>query len=197
MRLWSIQPRLLWDQLEQEGAISGNPAFVWPEFWHAYDWMMVQMRHRIRPSPRPGMLPMWAWARWTGTQTRPDLRSRGHLESGTSGVRLEFDVDPARVLLSDFELWHYVLGYWYLAANDAEDVYVDAALTAKRLDPFRQKLLADDYWHRQILASWERIFDLQGTTIKRGWPPEHKSIQAVLWEIRREDVRRVQFFVAR
>ncbi|HYF62043.1 MAG TPA: DUF3841 domain-containing protein [Herpetosiphonaceae bacterium] len=197
MRLWSIQPRVLWDTLQAEGSLSGNPAYVWPGFWAAYDWMMLQMRRRIGPPPQPATLPMWAWARWTAASPRPDLRSRGHLERGTAGVRMELEVDPARVLLSDFELWHYALNYWYLDATDQEEIYVEAALEARRLNPYRQEPLADEDWHLRILASWDRIFDLDGSAMKRGWPPERKSIQAVLWEIRRNDVRRVQFFSAR
>ena len=38
----------------------------------------------------------------------------GHLPKGERGVRLELQVADDRVLLSDFDLWHYVLNYWYL-----------------------------------------------------------------------------------
>lgn len=195
MRLWTIQALPAWERLERDGVLSGDPTLIWPRFISAYDWMCAQMRRRIGPPPRPDQLPIWAWARWSAAHIRPDLRATAHLPPGTAGVRIEIEVDPARVLRSDFHLWHHVLNYWYLSTSEADDEAVQAALTAERLDPYRQKPLAHPGWHARILASWERIFTLEDQ--RDGWTGNSDSIQAVLWELRRADVRRAQRFVAR
>ena len=63
-------------------------------------------------------MPIWAWYQWEGSRRKPDLRASGYLPKGEPGVRLELRVADDRVLLSDFDLWHYVLNYWYLPKSE-------------------------------------------------------------------------------
>jgi hypothetical protein len=79
------------------------------------------------------------------------------LPPGTRGYRVEFEIADSDVLLSDFELWHYVLNYWYLPASKNEG------------DRFNARYGGDRYsWRRpptnhqvtkMISDSWDRIFD--------------------------------------
>lgn len=127
---------------------------------------------------------------------RPDLRSSGHFRKGTRGVRIEFEIPDDQVLLSDFESWHYVLNYWYLARSEAEDKAFDRYIALKGFDYFITRPLPEPY-HNQLVATWLRIFDLDWADDYVASPREQKSIQAVFWELRLDHVKNVDFFVSR
>lgn len=130
---------------------------------------------------------------------KPDLRSSGHLLKGERGVRIEFRVSDRLILLSDFDLWHYVLNYWYLpeSEKDAEDF--EAELSRRGLSYYSTKPLRNAAFHKKITESWARIFDLDWADRKQSiaHPRAKKSIQASCWELRRNQVRDVRFFRAR
>ncbi len=139
------------------------------------------MCSRLGPPESPGQWPIWLWCQWRGSaRRRPDLRASGHLPAGSAGVRIELELDAARVLRSDFDLWHYVLNGWYLPGSLADERAYD-----ERPD------------RRRIAPSWSRIFDLEWYhrqyTAARGY----KSIQGVVWELRPDDVRGATLFTAR
>ena len=113
------------------------------------------------------------------------------------GVRIEFEIDGAFVLLSDFELWHYVLNYWYLPPSSAEGQAFEAELAEHGLDFHRTKPLADPVFDKAIRETWERIFDMEWAEEDLAVPRAEKSIQAAFWELALEDVRRVDQFTAR
>ena len=146
---------------------------------------------------------IWAWYQWEGIDRRkPDLRSSGYLPKGEKGVRVECQVAEKRVLLSDFDLWHYVLNYWYLphSEKDAEAFekkLVDAALPLSGFS--HERPLPHARYRREIEKSWERIFDVDWVDRQQAiaHPPEKKSIQATLWELQLADVVKVKEFTAR
>jgi len=121
----------------------------------------------------------------------------GHLERGAKGVRIELDVDERRALISDFDLWHFVLNYWFLPASEADGDGFESELTAKGLSFFKTKPLSDSRYHRVIEASWERIFDLDFASANIARPRKQKSLQACLWEINLADVSEIKTFRAR
>ena len=63
-------------------------------------------------------MPIWVWWQWWADRRRPDLRASGFLPKGVRGIRVECRVKEDQVLLSDFELWHYILNYWYLPKSE-------------------------------------------------------------------------------
>ena len=190
LQLWSIQEPAVWEALRTRGEFRASWAGVRSAWRHAYGWMCNQMERRLGPSATPSPMPLWAWQYWGGTdQPRPDLRCRAHLPRGARGVRLELKVPPGRVLLSDFELWHYVINGWYLPANRADERRFERAATSAL--PPRHRV-------RQIETSWERIFELEvARSPYYTAPPSKRSVQAVFWELRVEDVVKVDEFVAR
>lgn len=127
----------------------------------------------------------------------PDLRASGHLPSGTAGVRLELEVDPDEVLLSDFDLWHYVLNYWYLPTSASDGNRFQRELAAVGLSFYRSRPLPDAKYHDEIVSSWDRIFALDWSQRGLASPRKRKAIQACMWEIRPEMVRRRREFTAR
>ena len=74
------------------------------------DGCPVHAQQRLAPPAELDQVPIWCWCQWRGERRRmPDLRHCGHLPRGTRGVRLGLELAEARLLRSDFELWHYVL----------------------------------------------------------------------------------------
>jgi len=146
------------------------------DFAGAYDWMSAQMSDLLGPAPDGVRWPVWAWAPHGGW--RPSLRaSWGMVPRATRfgnrlnwptrqarGLRwLALDVAPARVLLSDFDLWHSVLNDTYCVPRSRWD--------------------DDEVWEKvwtpqEIEASWRRVFTIDSVDL----------VQACLWEIRPEDV---------
>ena len=92
-------------------------------------------------------------------------------------MRLELEVEAARLLPSDFELWHYALNGWYLPASLDDERAFDASPEPAR-----------------VASSWQRIFDLAWSNRRYAAPRPEKSIQAVLWELRPDDLRAVTTF---
>ena len=171
--LWTIQHADAWAALQRDGVLRGDPERVWAEFQPAYDWMAARMEKRIGPPPEGVRVPLWAWYQWEGRRGARDLRQSGYARRGTPMVQIEFEIGESLALLSDFDRWHTVLCGGYLALD------------------------AQDPGTCPVEASWERIFDLDHWT--PGWdtPPEEQSIQAVFWELRLEQVRKVRHFIAK
>jgi hypothetical protein len=128
---------------------------------------------------------LWTWYQWDGARKKPDLRCRGHLSPGERAVRLELECSADQALLSDFSLWHYVLNYWYLPSSEAEGDVFESELADHGLSFYRQKPVPHDTYHRAIVESWDRVFDLGET------------IQATLWQITIDQVRECHCFTAR
>jgi hypothetical protein len=200
LTLWTVQPACAWSKLQKDGVLRADARRVRRVHRQAYEWLARQMEERVGGRPSERALPLWAWYQWSGTACRkPDLRSCGYMPRDERCVCIEFEVSDRLVLLSDFELWHYVMNYWYLpkTLNDGEDF--EAELSRRGLSFYKTKPLRDQAYHRRIAESWNRIFDLNWADRARGiaLPRASKCIQATLWELRRDQVRDVRFFRAR
>ena len=195
MILWTIQSPAAVAALEREGILVANSGMPDPLYRPAFQWMARQMSQRLGSRPRHSR-PLWARRVWDSSHPRPDLRQSGHLPPGQRGARIEFVADPACVLLSDFDLWHYVLNYWYLPTSTRDDAAFEALVMAAGLS-FDMKPLPDSHLHSRIEASWDRIFDLN-TFIKDITRRRAKrSIQATFWSLPMNAVRDVTWFTAR
>lgn len=188
MRVWTIQPLEVLSRLEDGQVLYANPAHVPQEFRHAYDWMRAQMQRRI-----PGYGGHYPW--WSWHSPRPDLRQSGYLPRGTQGMRLELEIEPSQVLLSDFDAWHLVLNRGYLALYEDEDETwyrrFEAAVPNQWAWP------PPEPWHSDIVTSWERVFDLEALAASNYWGEGPHYIQATFEALRLADVRGVTPFVAR
>lgn len=199
MILWTIQSIEAWNTLQAFGVLRAKREYAEGEFIPAYEWIAEQMEKRLGAQrPFPGALPIWAWYQWDGEKRkRPDLRSRSFLSSGEKGVRIEFEIPAEHVLLSDFNLWHYVLNYWYLGSSSADCETFEKDLAKRELSFYETKPLPNLELDREIRESWERIFDLEWEEPDMTFVQEDKSIQATLWELRVENIKRADEFRAR
>ena len=193
-----MQSVTAWQRLESAGVLHTNRRCIDNYFLAAYNWMAEQMRHRLAVRPSETALPLWAWYQWQGQNRRkPDLRASGHLMKGERAVRIEFEIDDRVVLLSDFELWHFVLNYWYLPVSEDDGEAFEKELAKHGLSFFHTKPLPHRKYHERIEKSWRRIFDLDWSSEGIASPRAEKSIQATLWKLRLDQVKNVQEFIAR
>ncbi len=203
MILWTIQPSEVWRILQTDGVfrpvgkIVERNSFLGDEAcWRsAYSWMIDQMRSRLTPSPpNEDSFPVWAWVQWMNAgKRRPDLRYRQYRSVGLC-VRIEFEIDDDLVLPSDFELWHFALNYWYLPVSERDHNDFESAARKRKVYPYEQKPVPDEYCHNRIVKSWERMFKLDWTDEYIAHPRSEKSIQATFWELRLNMVRRMKRF---
>jgi hypothetical protein len=185
LHLWTIQQYEAWGVLRDSGVLRADGRRIWRDFRPAYRWLIGQMHLRLgSPAAR---YPVWAWH-----SPKPDLRHGGHLPPGSQGVRIEFVIPTARVLLFDYDAWHAVLNGWYLSLTEAEDGRWEEKL--RRRSANRKRLPSD--LQAEMEASWERVFDLPALD-ESGWVGSVRYVQAVLEEIRLEEVREVTPFIAR
>lgn len=199
MILWTIQSLDAWRTLQDTGILHTDPNLAEQGFLKPYGWLADRMVERVGSPPAGASLPLWAWYRWEGAgRPRPDLRSGGLGTPGSMKVRIEFEIADDAVVLSDFDLWHCPLNYWYIAKDEAASEAFEAELKKRGLNFFEQKPLPVAKYHRRIVESWLWIFDLAWDS---DWfthaDHDKKCIQATFWELRLEMVRETKEFRAR
>ena len=204
MVIWSILTEEAWDHLQRKGRLRVARRHVIQEFLGSYVWMAAQMERRLTvPRPNKDAMPIWAWYQWEGAvRLKPDLRAGGHLPEGTKGVRVECRVDDCRVLLSDFDLWHYVLNYWYLPETEEHGEAFEKNLTSAGLSFYkcdhspRCPTPNSDERSKGVGSESSTWTGPTRATVIAD-PRKQKSIQATLWELVLDDVVRVKEFTAR
>ena len=198
MILWTIQTEEAWNELNEKGHISGVIDNIEQSWISSYRWMAEQMKGRLRNPPCDNYFPIWAWYQWEDSKrNRPDLRASGHLPKKEKGVRIEFNCHENMVLLSDFDLWHYVLNYWYLPESVTDGDNFEAELEMKGLSFFKTKPIPHPKYHEKIVRSWNKIFDLDWYEPDLSSPKHDKSIQATVWQLKIDQVRDYKRFKAR
>lgn len=204
MRLWTIQNIGAYKELKEAKELKGKSEFVYEDFRYAYNWMIKQMGKRLNvPSPDSLAYPIWSWYQWRGVNKRkPDLRYSGHSERGEKLVRIEFEIEEDKVLLSDFDLFHYVINYWYLPSSEHDSKQFDkemarSGITLYDLQDCTQKSAILIILRKKVEESWNKIFNLDWEEEYITANREEKSIQGVLWELKWEQIINVDEFIAR
>ena len=197
MTLWTIQRPEAVHLLEKKGTLITAAKKVHPDDRSPYKWMASQMRHRIGDPLDKSTLPLWAWHTYQDDSPRPDLRRSGHLPRGERAARIEFAVAPSNVLLSDFMLWHYVLGYWYLPKSAKDEREFSRALREHGLESCRTRPIPNRVLDDRLTASWVRIFEIGQMFTREGNVRADQSIQATLWVLPLESVKKIEWFTAR
>ena len=126
----------------------------------------------------------------------PDLRY-SLFPKGMKAVRLEIEIDESQALLSDYELWHYVLNYWYLPESEEDGEAFEAELNELGLSPYTTKPLPHPDYDLKVRNSWLRIFDIDWAAPGIASARDEKSIQAVFWELTMSQVKKVKEFTAK
>lgn len=189
MLLWTIQPERVWRLLKQEKIFRYNPAkSVYlngeDDFSAAYGWLAAQMEKRIGKRPEGVTYPVWAWHTFNWKHRKPDLRD--HYFSAHYGAYacIEIDISEENVLLSDEENWHFVLNDWFYSGAKSEEEYDRLEAEYNGL-PEEEKSKARE-------KSWEGVFNVE--PIDTDWHRQGCYVQAVFWELRLSQVRKVTWF---
>lgn len=184
MIIWTIQPYEVYQEILTTGTFYCDPSLSTnlkddADFSRAYRWMIQQMIKKIGPSDQLNIYPIWAWYRSRDyTHQRPDFR---WIRDYSDEVCIELDISDDKVLLSDFQGWHFILNDWYYsdAMNqdewDRKDKWFDG-LSAKQQQQEKEK-------------SWQQIFDV--TPRYGDWDANGEAVQACFWAIKKEQIRKV------
>jgi Domain of unknown function (DUF3841) len=182
LRVWSIQTEACVAQFREKRILRGDGRRVDRGFRSPYRWLMQHMAQRL-DSYRGGW-PVWFWV------VPKDLRTGSLLRRGERGVRMELRIPRERVLLLDFESWHFVLNGWYLALTEQEGDSWDREM--QQLRGTRR-----DWVRRQMQQSWERVFDLDTLRQSEYAGGSDLVVQGVAEYFLWEEVVRLKSFVAR
>lgn len=191
MRLWTVHPTPVWDELRTNGVVHVDPFRVNAEGWihPQYAWLSFQLRHRIN-IPR-GRLPWFAYCE------RPDLRSMRHFRPKDSQeVLIEFE--PAAQSFVAFPVWAWseVFCGQYLSFTRAQAVDWQNQVkrdTGRSFDDYEGRL--PQPLHRKLEKSWTRLFsaDLPQRSWRRG--ERSRAREAVVAQLLIEWVHCVKHFV--
>lgn len=191
MKLWTIQPIEVLQEIEEKGYFICNPQksknIDFGNFSTAYNWLITQMNSRIKDKPSNVSYPIWAWHTRDWKHKKPDLRQSGYDTSGTKCVCIEVEIPDKDVLLSDFDAWHFVLNDWWLDDSQNEDEWDYNHNWFDNLPTDKQNELK--------LNSWQKIFDL--TPVDSDWKCNGRYIQATFWKLNKKNITKIQYFTAK
>lgn len=192
MKLWTIQPVEVYEKLVKEKILyvdkSLSEFISSPEISlkDSYDWLVIQMKEKIGINDK-AEYPWWAWYKRDYKHQKPDLRESAYEERGKKCVCIELDIDPSKVLLSDFDTWHMVLN----------DCWFNPALTESEYDRLEDWYDSLELLEQQRvkLESWKQIFDIK--PYSNNFVRVGSYVQATFWELNITDVKKVVYFTAK
>lgn len=183
MIIWTIQPYAVYQRIIKTGHFYSDPKLSFDlkddiDFQRSYRWMIEQMRRKVGAPENEGSYPIWAWYKHDYQHKRPDFR---RVRDYSDEVCIELEIPDKKVLLSDFEAWHYVLNNWYYSPATSEKEWNQSI---DWLDSLPEK-------ERQKVKrkSWNRIFDI--TPRKGDWTKNGDVVQACFWALSRDQMRKV------
>ena len=200
MKLYTFQRNPVWETIQKEGFYHPFNLFEKDKFlkeqckedWgfsHSYVWLKEQMLKRNVAHINHNEHLIWAWHKWYGAKSKPDKRYSAVFSFFPEPfVMMELDIDPNRILLSDYDAWHWVLNYNYLVAEGEDDAFL-----AKH-NYYKERPLADAEADAEIRKSWENVFDLDKSREIVQSTPDHQCVQATFFEIFKKDVKKVHYF---
>jgi hypothetical protein len=198
MRLYTVQPRFVYDMLRSEGRFLSQPHKAGDEWLFAddptsqlaYAWLCEEMQSRGLARPRSDVFPVWAWQYFDGpAKAKPDLRSSIMKIEGKDcrSILFSLDVPDEQVLLHDFHAWHYPLNYLYVGTQKASDAFERRCKKAG--SPLFDKVpLKDRQLRAEIEQTWTVIFDLAAARKRFRISKAEQQVQATFWELRAEHV---------
>lgn len=181
MRLWTLQNEEVYNAIMQEGKYhcieSKSENLESRHFKRSYKWLVGEMEKRIGKAPKGIDYPVWAWLR------KPDLRSKDYAPCKGIFYRIEFEIDPKDVLCTDFNHWHCVLNYSPLITIEDLEEWNAEYDRIERLMPVSERI-------RIIEESWNGV-------IYDGIPETNRLVQVTFWELRKEQIKKIEKFYSK
>lgn len=189
MRLWTIQPKEVYDILKNNGEFICDitKSSLFDEYFkRSYDWLITKMDEKNINHPIGVDYPIWAWHTMDWKHEKPNLLEDYYGEKGEELICLELEVPDEDVLLSDFNLWHFVLNDSWIDDSKNEMEYDLMHEQYDKLSPLEREQLKKD--------SWNKIFDI--TPITYGdWVSIGRYVQACFWKLKLEYVINMETFI--
>jgi len=91
-------------------------------------------------------------------------------------------VPDEQVLLSDFDLWHFVLNNHLISETETEDTELEKIY--ETLSPEKQ--------FEMKYENWKRVFDV--SPLDNEWMRRGEWIQATFWVLTKGMIRKVRYF---
>lgn len=192
MKLWTIQPLEVWNELQSKGYFvcdSEKSDFIksYKCFKDSYDWLVGEMEKRVGKRPKGINYPIWAWYIRDWKYKKPDLRESGYGLKGENLVCIEIEKKDRDVVLTDFDTWHFVLNNGYIDKSISEKEWEKNMAWFDSL-PIRQQ-------EKLKKESWQEIFNI--TPFKNDWMQRGRYVQATFWYLSLQEVQKIQIFKAR
>ena len=122
-------------------------------------------------------------------------------------VRIEAEVPRNRMLLSDYDAWHFVLNGWCIPLTPEENDHWNDLWDQWNASPWAGDGLKPNFWKvpenkAAAVVSWPLIFDLERihkllTEDMEFFSSKQQYVQACVEKIRLDEVIRVQEFTCR
>jgi len=176
--------RSTWHLLEARGSLTcpTSKADEDPMFQAAYAWMKTAMVDAGITPLSIGLTPWWCWVRREPGHPEPYLEDLG----GTvDPIVLQLSIPSHLMVLSCFDLWHFVLSRSYAYTTELDDQEFDRAL-----EMASQGCEAALQLEGRLQKSWGAVFELDQCGVDMG-PFELKSIQGCFWTLERSYVTAV------
>lgn len=194
MKLWTYQ-----HQKVAEVLLGGNVHR--PEYEHSlactdqdvfedsYNYMIYLMKTIVGDnSVKENSFPVWCWYSYNDMMEAPQFEEGWVLGDNTQPVIFELEVDPSRVLVTDFYLWSMVINNHCVFRDEELKSFTcecNDGVTCEACDYYVfEKNVTDE----QRKETWKSVI------IKEDEYQTYQEdyLQATMWEIRPEDVISIQ-----
>jgi hypothetical protein len=178
IQCWTVMERSTWQLLEAHGSLScpAEKAEDDPSFQTAYEWMKSAMASAGLSAPAESLTPWWCWVRHGADSPMP---YREDLDGLEDPLVLQLSVPSNLVVISCFDLWHFVLNRIYVPDSVEDEAQFDLDIAAT--EPGSDAAVALE---ARLQKSWSAIFELDQTKVDLG-TFETKSIQGCFWTLDR------------
>ena len=185
MRLWTVQPIEVYNQVMSAGGYSVNLSHAdclaseFEFFREAYAWLHDKAVDRGLEDNGRGMI--WAWYRRGKLHRKPDIRTlRKTCTPGEELCCMTLEVPDDKVLLMDTDQWTCRLNR--AACTTAEEDAMNLEEIEDRLEAYWA--LPEEEQRKYAESTWDLVFDTSRAT----------RIEAVFFGLDRSMVRGTQFF---
>ena len=187
---WTRQVSQVWEEIQRTGRYLVLEEYVRAKnmgfndmsnyYVSMYRWITEGCRRRMDAMPADGKFPVWL-----------ALTEAQRLGPAEGTVSLTLEIPRECVYIVDYDRWGYVLNYWYLPRDAADEKAHNEELAHAGIGNEALLFTSDkgNYYpalKSKIVRSWERVFDDVNENMDMN--------VGMVWEIKREWVKDVEVY---
>ena len=173
MILYTIRNQSEINQLNSLGELITDPTRIENDWKFQYKWMTGKLNQKVQ-CPANIRYPLWAWVK----KPQQDEIIGGY-DSSCGLFLITFEINEDEILTSSFDEWNDCLNTWYISESEEEH------------DLFESQDLTQEEKQREIVKSWEKIFN-ENLTRDGDWLLKDPSIQAVFWKLKKNQIIKIE-----